>query len=71
MKKIWESRAGKRAVKIIQASEDPVEAVTRGVEQAVNEGLVDAATVDVPTLFSSQKTATQAQARETNAGRYP
>ena len=57
LKKLMSSSLGKRASKILQASDDPVELVTRAAEQAVDEGLVEADSIDIPKIFSSQKDA--------------
>ena len=55
LKKLMSSSLGKRASRILQEPDDPVELVTRAAEQAVDEGLVEADSIDIPSIFSPQK----------------
>ena len=55
MKKILESSAGKRAMKILGASADPVEDVTRATEIVVEANVVGADTINIESLFSPTK----------------
>ena len=53
IEKIMKSAAGKRASKILQASDSPAKLVERALEVAVEDGLIESSTIDIPTLFTS------------------